>query len=225
MTEVRSRCAACGLPEKICRSEAGKGPAGCPTREEEAVIEETLPCYDQPEFREFARIASIQEAECYTRRDASPFVMLPAKTRIEEVVEFSGRMGYRKLGLAFCAGLAREAGLVADIFEKRGFEIVSVVCKAGGIPKERIGIRDEEKVRIGTAETMCNPIAQAGILNRAGTEFNLMLGLCVGHDALFLKHAEALTTVLAVKDRVLGHNPLAALYTAHSYYERLLKKV
>jgi enoyl-CoA hydratase/carnithine racemase len=42
------------------------------------------------------------------------------------------------------------------------------------------------------------------------TDFNVLLGLCVGHDSLFLKYAEAPCTVLAVKDRMLGHNPLAA---------------
>jgi len=31
--------------------------------------------------------------------------------------------------------------------------------------------------------------------------------------------------VLAVKDRVLGHNPLAALYTSGTYYNRLRNKI
>jgi uncharacterized metal-binding protein len=68
---------------------------------------------------------------------------------------------------------------------------------------------------------MCNPLLQAEILNRERTELNIVLGLCVGHDALFLKHANAYSTVLATKDRVTGHNPLAAVYTAHSYYQKL----
>ena len=54
-------------------------------------------------------------------------------------------------------------------------------------------------------------------------DFNIMLGLCIGHDALFLKNIEGLTTVFAVKDRVTGHNPVAALYTSRSYYQRLAK--
>ena len=68
---------------------------------------------------------------------------------------------------------------------------------------------------------MCNPVLQAMILNREGTDFNVILGLCVGHDSLFLKYSEALCTVLAVKDRVLGHNPLAAVYNLDSYYRSL----
>ena len=70
---------------------------------------------------------------------------------------------------------------------------------------------------------MCNPVLQAFVANEAGTEFNILLGLCVGHDSLFFKHAKAIGTVLAAKDRLLGHNPLAAIYQYDSYY-RYLKK-
>jgi uncharacterized metal-binding protein len=68
---------------------------------------------------------------------------------------------------------------------------------------------------------MCNPIFQANCLNEEQTDFNVLLGLCVGHDSLFFKYAEAPTTVLAVKDRVTGHNPLAAIYLVDSYYRKL----
>jgi uncharacterized metal-binding protein len=149
--------------------------------------------------------------------------MIPNKTRIEELIEFSRRMGYRRLGMAFCGGLAYEALILSDILESHGFEVVTVTCKVGGVPKEAIGVKDEEKVKIGQFESMCNPITQAKILNRAKTDFNIMLGLCVGHDSLFLRYIKGLTTVFAVKDRVTGHNPLAALYTHRSYYQRLLK--
>jgi uncharacterized metal-binding protein len=108
--------------------------------------------------------------------------------------------------------------------DAQGFEVVSVWCKVGSVPKERIGLKEEDKVYIGQYEPMCNPILQAKIVNDAKTDFNILLGLCVGHDSLFFKYADALTTVLAVKDRVLGHNPLGALYTQGSYYERLLRK-
>jgi len=99
--------------------------------------------------------------------------------------------------------------------------MISVVCKAGRIPKEAIGIREEEKVAPNTFESMCNPVLQAMILNDEKTQFNILLGLCVGHDSLFFKYAQALCTVLAVKDRLLGHNPLAAVYTLDSYYRAL----
>ena len=60
-------------------------------------------------------------------------------------------------------------------------------------------------------------------MNAEKTELNIVMGLCVGHDSLFNKYSEALVTTLVVKDRVLGHNPAAALYNANSYYHRLLE--
>jgi uncharacterized metal-binding protein len=204
--------------------ENGKGPASCPTKRQEDIVQEALRDYEDPEVNEFAKAASIQEGSCYAFRDAKPFVMIPTKSRIEELIEFSNRMGYRRLGLAFCGGLTHEAAVLSEILEKHGFEIVSVSCKVGGVPKEKIGVKDEEKIRIGEFESMCNPITQAKILNQAETDFNIMLGLCIGHDSLFLKFVEGLTTVFAVKDRVTGHNPLAALYTSRSYYQRLMER-
>lgn len=49
-----------------------------------------------------------------------------------------------------------------------------------------------------------------------------VMGLCVGHDSLFYKYSDALVTLIA-KDRVMGHNPAAALYTSNSYYKGLKK--
>jgi hypothetical protein len=51
-----------------------------------------------------------------------------------------------------------------------------------------------------------------------------MVGLCIGHDALFNKHSLAPVVTLLVKDRVLAHNPVAALYTAKFYYKRILDR-
>ena len=68
---------------------------------------------------------------------------------------------------------------------------------------------------------MCSPITQAEILNEERVDFVILLGLCVGHDTLFIKYCRVPMTVIGVKDRVLGHNPLAALYLSTSYYSRL----
>ena len=219
-----ANCAKCPASSKICREQDGTAPDWCPTLTQAELREQALEEYDRPEVRQFALAAARQEAEGYADRRQQPFVLRPVKCRLEETVEFARRMGFRRLGLAFCAGLSREAASLSLILEKQGFEVVGVSCKVGGVPKERIGISDDEKIRVGQYETMCNSILQAAVLNQAGTELNVMLGLCVGHDALFLKQVEAPTTVLAVKDRVTGHNPLAALYNSRSYYRRLSER-
>jgi uncharacterized metal-binding protein len=184
-------------------------------------LDEALKEYDTPETREFARQASIQEAECYANRDVQPYIMQPTKTRMMEICEFAKRVGYKKLGLAFCLGLVKEAAAVEQILKAHDFTVISAVCKAGRVPKESIGLADEEKVYRGTDEAMCNPIYQAKLLNHEETDFNILLGLCVGHDSLFFKYSEAPATVLAVKDRVTGHNPLAAIYLSEGYYRKM----
>jgi len=202
-------------------NDQGKGAPGCPTLLKKEICEDANTEYGDPATREFARQASIQEAECYANRHQRPYIMQPTKTRIVEICEFAGRMGYKRLGLAFCAGLVNEARIVVNMLEHWHFDVASVLCKAGATPKEAIGITDDEKVFRGTRESMCNPIYQAKLLNHEKTEFNILLGLCVGHDSLFFKFSKAPTTVLAVKDRVTGHNPLAAIYLTESYYRKI----
>jgi uncharacterized metal-binding protein len=140
---------------------------------------------------------------------------------VQEVMEFARRIGAARLGIATCVGLIREANLLQEILAANGFQVSSVCCKVGSIPQEEIGLADGEKVRSGQFEALCNPVGQAELLNEAGTELNIVVGLCVGHDSLFFKHSVALVTVLVAKDRVTGHNPAAALYTRHSYYRHL----
>jgi uncharacterized metal-binding protein len=220
-----SACARCQVPkeERICLVEGGRGPKFCPTLNRADVVREATAQYDKEEVREFARQASIQEAECYADRDKKPYTRFPVKPRVQEICEFAKKMGFRRLGIAFCVGLTSEASILNKILVNQGFEVVSVMCKAGRVPKERIGVKDEEKIQIGEFEPMCNSIAQASVLNQEKTELNILLGLCVGHDSLFFKYADAYTTVLVAKDRVLGHNPVAALYTSGSYYSRMMK--
>jgi uncharacterized metal-binding protein len=69
---------------------------------------------------------------------------------------------------------------------------------------------------------MCNPVAQAMLLDSVGSQLNILVGLCVGHDALFAKASKAPVTTLVAKDRVLGHNPVAAIYNHQSYYRERL---
>ncbi len=219
---MSSNCARCPFKpsEKLCRDKQGKALPFCPTRDTEEVLKNSLTEYDDPKIREFAKQSAIQEHENYAKVKNSDSLK-PTKTRMEEIVDFAKKMNYKKLGLAFCIGLVKEAKIVEKILVNNGFEVSSVICKVGRIPKEHVGVEDNQKVHPGKFESMCNPIMQAKILNDENTDFNIVLGLCVGHDSMFFKFSEAMCTVLAVKDRLLGHNPLAAIYTNDFYYKYL----
>ncbi|MFP3981938.1 MAG: DUF1847 domain-containing protein [Desulfobacterales bacterium] len=225
-----SQCAYCD--GSTCYPDAGindplppieKAPSTCPMQNYEEIIREGATHYYKPNIKEFARQASIQEAQCYEIDEEGLKTRIP---RIEEVIQFAGKCGYQTLGMAFCIGLRREARKLSKIFESKGFNMASVCCKVGRSPKESLGLTGEEKIRGPEAmESMCNPIVQARLLNYHNVDLAILLGLCVGHDTLFLKYCNAPCTVLAVKDRVLGHNPLAALYLSDTpYYSRLKQK-
>ena len=111
--------------------------------------------------------------------------------------------------------------VMQDFLKVNHFEVLSVCCKVGSIEKEELGLADTDKIHPGQYEALCNPIGQAMLLNEAGTDLNIAIGLCVGHDSLFFQHSRSPVTVLVAKDRVTGHNPVAAIYTSHSYYSRL----
>lgn len=217
-------CAQCSAPVCSTTEWQEKAPKNCPVRTKPHIIEKARNMVLDPEFREFAYTATKQEGSCYMNLPVVPGVRTGVKTRVEETIEFANRMGYRRLGVAFCGGVADEARMLVEILKDHGFEVVSARCKCGSIPKEELGIKDWEKNNPGSFEPMCNPILQAELLNDANTDFNIMLCLCVGHDSLFLKHVKAFTTVLAAKDRALAHNPMAALYLSRSYLRRVRVK-
>ena len=99
----------------------------------------------------------------------------------------------------------------------------SVCCKNGSVPKSLLGITREQQVHPEReTEPMCNPAAQAELLEKAGCQLAVILGLCVGHDTLFLRHCNLPCTVLAVKDRILAHNPVGALYMSEGYMRERL---
>ena len=144
--------------------------------------------------------------------------------RLKEIAEYAISAGFENIGIAFCIGLEKEAAKASEYFEGRGLEVNSAVCCCGSIDKASLDVPPEDRFSEEGFEAGCNPIGQAKLLAECKTDFNVVLGLCVGHDSLFFKYSEAPTTVLAVKDRVLGHNPLAAIYNSESYYSHLYEK-
>ena len=144
-------------------------------------------------------------------------------TRVEEIIAFAHRIGAKRLGIATCIGLIQETRIFVKILKAHGIQSYTVLCKVGSVDKTAVGIPEELKVKKGSYEAICNPILQAKLLNEQKTDLNVIVGLCVGHDSLFIKYSDAPVTTLITKDRVLGHNPAAALYTSNFYYQRLLQ--
>jgi len=191
-------CSMCGI--HACRNGLENAPKSCPSLDED--IKNIKDLYKTKDNYTIAKISTKLSTQ-------------QGKTRIEETIDFAKQCGYKKIGLAFCNALANEAKIIDKVFSYNGFETESVICKVGGISRETVDLED-------SSNTMCNPIVQAKFLNKAKTDLNIVIGLCVGHDSLFIKYSDAPVTVLAVKDKVLAHNPLGAIYMADKYYKNKL---
>jgi uncharacterized metal-binding protein len=199
-------------------------PGNCPSDSFGQVVDDSFNLYrGDSEDARIAFTAARVEGLCYRKEPGSDAIQA-RWTRVEDTIAFAGLMGYKKIGMATCIGLLDETERFAAILKAQGFEPLSVCCKSGSIDKLELGLSEEDKVRPGTFEPACNPIAQAEILNRLGSEMNIIMGLCVGHDMLFARHSQAPVTTLIVKDRVTGHNPIAVLYGQNFYYKRLQKQ-
>ena len=156
--------------------------------------------YRDPDISKLHVAASAIEARHYGK-----------ETRLGEIILFAKELGCTKVGLAFCIGLSEEAKTIDEILSQH-FEVISVCCKACALEKKTY---DLETVSSNEHEIMCNPAGQAVLLNQAGTELNILCGLCVGHDAILAKASDTPVVTLIVKDRVLAHNPAGVVYSQY----------
>lgn len=187
---------------------------------EDSFCTEGINCYDK-EIRDYAEneLRKEENLNFYitsTELEVDAYMKLP---RVLELIEFAKRMNYKKLGIASCVGLKNESQVLTSLLQEKGFEVSLAICKTCGIGKGDLGVTKTLSGKL--SEPSCNPIGQAKLLEKEKTEFNIVVGLCVGHDSLFIKYSKAPTTVLIVKDRVLAHNPIGAIYS--NYWIKKIK--
>ncbi len=217
------RCAICS--QKYC----SKGikdhphlPHFCPLKNFKMTIDKVKKRYKSHLIKNFYLCSAITEKESYDEKACrEEGKTIPIRPRIREIAEFAKLTKSKRIGMAFCSGLSDEAEKASKILENHGLEICSVICSCGALDKTETGIPERYKInKTKLFESACNPLLQAELLNQAKTDFNILIGLCVGHDMLFTKYSIAPVTTLIVKDRLTGHNPVASLYS--KYYRDLV---
>jgi uncharacterized metal-binding protein len=206
MADERPHCVKCSVLRCGSKDKTAKLPASCPTEKYADLARRAVEEYRTPENRAINQgwlgvMGRVLDPE--KQREKWSW------TRVDEVMEYAKVRKMRRLGIATCYSLIPESRALSDILEENGFEVVSVSCLCGETSPQDIGL---------PGEITCNSILQAEVLNHEETDLNIMMGLCIGHDILFLRHSEAETTPLVVKDRALGHNPAAALYQSQGFF-------
>ena len=212
------QCAKC--VERLCYRkdyDPEKLPSFCPMRHKQEIINSAMEKYNTEETRLYVN-STITEQKAYQMVRGRVMAVRP---RLLEIIKFSEMMGWKRLGVAFCVGLANEARRVVDILEHAGFQVYSVCCKCGNVDKSEWGISEDDKIislrgREGF-EAGCNPIVQAEVLNSEELDLHIIVGLCIGHDIQFTKHSKPPVTTFLVKDRLTGHNPMATLYSGYHH--------
>ncbi|MBR0403677.1 MAG: DUF1847 domain-containing protein [Eggerthellaceae bacterium] len=139
-------------------------------------------------------------------------------TRVEDTLKFAKLIGARKIGIATCTAMLNESRILGGLLERAGFEVEGIGCKVDSNTRSDLGLDDPN----GNDKVLCNPLMQARLLNRAKTDLNVVMGLCVGHDALFSKYSDAPVTTLVTKDFITGNNPCVALYASKGLFKRRL---
>jgi uncharacterized metal-binding protein len=127
----------------------------------------------------------------------------PALDRVKEIIEYAKVAKIKSIGIANCTTFSREANKLETILSDSGFHVEKVNCKFGRVPFHDL--------ISGYAGISCNPAGQAKYLEEKGTELNIMMGLCLGHDMIFNARSKAPVTPLLVKDRKLKHHTLEIL--------------
>jgi uncharacterized metal-binding protein len=123
--------------------------------------------------------------------------------RIAEIISYAKEANISRIGIANCTTFTREAKELQNILSEEGFEVERVHCKYGRMPFSDI--------LEGYEGISCNPAGQAKYLEEKGTDLNIMMGLCLGHDMIFNAKSKAPVTPLIVKDRKLGHKTFEML--------------
>lgn len=179
------------------RGDCTRMPEGCPTLTHPEITK------DVSGYLEEAPQAIMQTA------DKAPFDEQKRKrNRVEELIYYAQELGYKRVGIAYCVSMIKEAQELVRRLEEAGLEGVSSCCRTGSVDYGEIGLTKAHPERFAA---ICNPIAQGKLLAEAEVDLVVQMGLCIGHDILLQQHSKAPVTTLVVKDRALDHHPIAAL--------------
>jgi uncharacterized metal-binding protein len=123
--ETPFKCALCQVRACCSPPDEKKMPAFCPAPDHADLLEGV-----RQEIASDDRLRQLLAASA--RTEATDY---PMASRMENTIDFARRLGAQRLGIATCVGCLNEARIVQEILESHGFQVWSVGCKVGSIPK------------------------------------------------------------------------------------------
>lgn len=199
-------CESCGVA--ACEHPERTAPPFCPEPDiSEEMRAHVRRLYDEPANRQIMEAAARVSAGTAN------------STRVQDTIKFASYMGASRIGIATCTAMLKETAVLVRLLRRAGFEVKALGCKLQENRAPDLGI--DPSCGIGDC-VICNPIMQALLLNEAGCDLNILMGICVGHDALFAKYSDAPVVTLVAKDFLAANNPCVVLYTADSVYKTKL---
>lgn len=179
------------------RGDKERMPSTCPTLTHGDVVTDISPYLEEP----LRKVMQVADQTPYTANRV-------LRNRVEELIIYTQKMGYRRVGIAFCVSLMREAQRLAQLLLAENVEAIPVCCRVGAVDYSEIEL---PKAHPDKFAAICNPIAQSRLLNEANVDLVVQVGLCLGHDIILQETCHAPVTTLIVKDRALDHCSIQAL--------------
>ncbi len=105
---------------------------------------------------------------------------------IEEIPEYLSNRDLKRVGLAYCSGMAEGAKRMADKLG-RGVDVVAAACPADCHKPGPAGDRGNQP---------CEPEKQALMLNQAGCDLVIFMGFCPAFHAAFNRLSKAPSAVI-----------------------------
>jgi len=198
-TRVPFGCSVCATAGSF-KGDVSRMPRTCPTRTHADLAT------DVSGYRGEERQALMRAA------DETPFAADGSfRNRVQELSHYARRRGLRRVGVAFCVSMLKESQELARQLQGEGLETELVCCRVGAVDHDAIGLPKAHPDRFAA---ICNPVAQARLLNEREVDLVAQVGLCIGHDLVLQEECRAPVTTLVVKDRALDHHTIAALRPA-----------
>jgi len=189
-------CRSCATAGAV-KGDAARMPDDCPTLTHPQLAKAIRP-YLSAERQALMRAA-----------DETPFAEDGRlRSRVEELSHYARRRGMKRVGIAFCVSMRKEAQRLAERLEADGLATALACCRVGAVDLAELGLPKPHPERFAST---CNPVAQARLLDEARVELVAAVGLCLGHDLVLQEESVAPVTTLVVKDRALDHHPIRAL--------------